>query len=76
MLQVTCQGVFDSRADIWVLEFFDIVKELRAIEAAKQCLLEVLRLVTFHDLELTHTCSRESSILTGWKVMEEEEMKK
>jgi hypothetical protein len=74
MLQGTYFKLFDRRANIWVLEFFAITKEVKGLEAAKQCLLDLLRLVKFHELELTHICCRDTHILADWKVMEDEEV--
>ncbi|KAH8753749.1 ankyrin repeat-containing domain protein [Hyaloscypha sp. PMI_1271] len=74
MLQVTCWELFHRRANIWVLEFFAIMKEVKGLEAAKQCLLDLLRLVKFHELELTHTCCPATDILAGRRVMEDGEV--
>ncbi|KAH9208152.1 ankyrin repeat-containing domain protein, partial [Leptodontidium sp. 2 PMI_412] len=56
------RGTFDAyhndREDIWILEYVDIVRKVKGHKAAEQCLLDVLRLVKFHELELTHTCHR------------------
>jgi ankyrin repeat protein len=49
-----------SRKDIWAMEFLSLVKETTSVETAKQCLLDMLRLVKFEELELIHTCHLES----------------
>jgi hypothetical protein len=50
------------------------MKEVKGLEAAKQCLLDLLRLVKFHELELTHTCCPATDILAGRRVMEDDEV--
>jgi ankyrin repeat protein len=49
-----------SRRDIWALEFYATVEEVCGCETAKWCLLDMLRLVKFEELEITHTCLQES----------------
>jgi ankyrin repeat protein len=66
-----------SRKDIWAMEFFALVEETRGIETAKQCLLDMLRLVKFEELELTHTCQQETFFvqsLDGGNVIDEEDV--
>ena len=66
-----------GRKDIWALEFYATVEELGGFETAKQCLLDMLRLVKFEELELTHTCLQESfffASLNGDTVMDSEEV--
>ena len=66
-----------GRKDIWALEFYATVEALGGFETAKQCLLDMLRLVKFEELELTHTCLQESLFfagLNGDTVMESEEV--
>jgi ankyrin repeat protein len=55
-----------ERHDIWAFEYLDIVKEAGAPETVKCCLLDMLRLLKFQELELTHTCRRESSCFSGY----------
>lgn len=57
-LRGTFGAYHNDREDIWILEYVDIVREVKGHKAAEQCLLDVLRLVKFHELELTHTCHR------------------
>jgi ankyrin repeat protein len=66
-----------SRKDIWAMEFFSLVEETRGIETAKQCLLDMLRLVKFEELELTHTCQQETFLvqsLNGDNFIDEEDV--
>ena len=51
------------------------MKEVKGLEVVKQCLLDLLRLVKFYELELTYTCRRDTDILADQKVIEDEEVK-
>ena len=55
--------------NIWAFEYLDIVKETSGLETVKACLLDILRLIKFHDLELTHTCRH-----AVWRDIEDEEI--
>lgn len=54
--EVTSTYWVGFRSDIWAFEYFDILKEILGPETAKQGLLDMLRLLKFQDLCLTHTC--------------------
>ena len=65
------------RKDIWALEFYSAVEEVCGFEKAKKCLLDMLRLVKFEELEITHTCRQESFFFTslnGDTAIEQEEV--
>jgi hypothetical protein len=42
----------------WALEYLDIVRTTIDSETAKHCLLDMLRVLKFEELELNHTCCR------------------
>jgi ankyrin repeat protein len=48
------------------LEWLDLIRKINGLEYAKQCLLDIIRLVRFEELELTHTCCRRK-LSTEWK---------
>lgn len=44
---------------VWAFEYLDLVREASGPETVKTCLLDMLRLLKFQDLELTHTCRQD-----------------
>lgn len=48
------------------LEWLDLIRKINGLEQAKQCLLDIIRLARFEELELTHTCCRRK-IKSEWK---------
>jgi len=59
-----------------VLEWLDLIRTVLGLEDAKQCLLDIIRVVRFEELELTHTCCRKlSSKWKGlWTTLDEDEV--
>jgi ankyrin repeat protein len=59
------------------LEWLDLIRKINGLEHARQCLLDIIRLVRFEELELTHTCCRRRKLSTEWKglwtLMDEDE---
>jgi ankyrin repeat protein len=49
------------------LEWLNLILEVNGLEAAKHCLLDMIRLVRFEELGLTHTCCRNPS--SKWKAV-------
>jgi hypothetical protein len=60
--------------NIWIVDYVNLVKECIRLKAAKQCLLEIVRFSKFQELELTHTCCRESGYGTFMKNLEDDEV--
>lgn len=56
------------------LVWLDLIRKVDGLENAKQCLLDIIRLVRFEELELTYTCCRKlSSEWKGlWTTLDEE----
>jgi hypothetical protein len=58
------------------LEWLDLIRKVNGLEQAKQCLLDIIRLVRFEELQLTHTCCRRkiSSECKGpWSKLDEDD---
>ncbi|RDL36101.1 uncharacterized protein BP5553_06713 [Venustampulla echinocandica] len=75
MLKETQKSILNCRYDIWAFEYIDILKETRGPETAKNCLMDMLRLLKFQDLDLTHTCCRGSHLdrnYSGRRIEDEE----
>lgn len=52
-------GDFGPECSAWALEYLEIVRTAVDSETAKHCLLDMLRVLKFEELELTHTCCKE-----------------
>jgi ankyrin repeat protein len=59
--------------DIWAVEVLNAVEEHKGLGSAKHCLLTMLRMITFEELELTHTCCRKGLCLA--RKFEEDEIR-
>jgi ankyrin repeat protein len=59
-------------AHIWSLEYLQAVADIRGTECAQRCLLEMIRIVRFEELELTHTCCRKQSQRGLWQTISDE----
>ena len=49
------------------LEWLDLIRKINGLEHTKQCLLDIIRIIRFEELELTHTCCRRRKLSTEWK---------
>jgi hypothetical protein len=58
------------------LEWFDLIRKIKGVECAKRCLLDMIRVIRFEELGLTHTCCRkvDSEPKGLWMSLDDEEV--
>lgn len=59
---------------IWSFEWLHLLKDVKGLESAKECVLDMLRLAKFEELNLTHTCCRKYHRKGPWHVIDEDEV--
>jgi hypothetical protein len=57
--ETSCRN-FNKGKNIWALELLNAIRKQRSFDISKQSLLQMLRLLKFGEIELTHTCCRRS----------------
>jgi ankyrin repeat protein len=64
ILKETSCREFNFGKDIWALELLDAIREQGDFDISKQSLLQMLHLLKFEEIELTHTCCRSSIFMS------------
>jgi hypothetical protein len=59
-LKETSCRTFNDGKGIWALELLDEISEQGSLDISKQSLFQMLRLLKFEEIELTHTYCRSS----------------
>jgi hypothetical protein len=61
--------VLRHKKDIWSLEWLQAVQNSQGLKVARMCALDMLRLLYFEELELTHTCCRNAGYVFAGDVL-------
>jgi ankyrin repeat protein len=65
-------GPYPLGTYIWSLEYLQVIEDINGLICARKCLLEMIRLVRFEELELTHTCCQKRSQKGLWQTLVDE----